>query len=209
MKPRVRGLYAIIDNTSIPSWSHRDLARLYLEGGAQFLQLRMKEKRDYPDRVIQVIREILPLKKEYSFCFILNDYLDLALEMNLDGFHGGADDPQPPESRCLLRDEKIIGTSSHSIEEACAAEKAGADYVAFGAIFPSPSKGHCHPVQGIEKLRKVVGRLQVPVVAIGGINRDNVKEVLETGVSSIAMIQALTGATDVVNETKFYAGLFS
>ncbi len=101
------------------------------------------------------------------------------------------------ETRKRVGNKKIIGYSSHSLDEAIQAEAAGADYVAFGAIFPTKTKGPGHPVQGIEKLQTLVKTIKVPVVAIGGITQNNIREVLQTGAACVAMITALTQAPNV------------
>ena len=194
----IRGLYGIVDNV--------ELAGSLLEGGARILQLRMKDRP--AAEVAEVARSILRLKPRYDFIFVINDHLDLARELDADGYHGGKDDPPIDAARKILGPDKLIGCSSHSVEEAVEAETAGADYIAFGAIYRSPSKGHNHPVQGIKRLKEVVSRLAVPVVAIGGIGRDNIKEVLSTGVVSVAMISALANAPDRVEEARFFAKFF-
>lgn len=212
----IRGLYTIVDNSSVPHLSHRDLALSFLEGGAKILQLRMKGGVRSPEsrvqspesRVYKVAKEIMRFKSQYEFAFIINDSLDVAKEIGADGYHGGQDDATIEEARQLLGPAKIIGHSTHSLEEALNAERQGADYVAFGAIYPTQAKGPEHPIVGVERLREVVRAVQLPVVAIGGIGRHNIKEVLATGVASVAMISALVRSGDRVEETKFFVRLF-
>ncbi|MBI4124436.1 MAG: thiamine phosphate synthase [Deltaproteobacteria bacterium] len=206
MAAEMEGLYTIADNTFRPEISHVELAQAYLKGGAGIVQLRMK--RDYGPRttdygpvhgpILDIAKKIMKLKSRYNLLFIINDYVAIAQEIGADGVHVGADDMSVAKARSLVGDKMLIGYSAHSLEEAVAAEKAGADYVAFGAIFPTKTKGPGHPVQGFEKLRVVVETLRVPVVAIGGINQKNLSSVLETGVSAITMISALTENCDVI-----------
>ncbi len=203
----IRGLYGIIDNTPVPERSHPWLAEQLLAGGTRILQLRMKGAD--PSRVLEVARHLLALKERYAFTFILNDDLELAQVLATDGYHGGKEDPALALSRKSLGAKRVIGYSAHSLEEALEAERQGADYVAFGAIFPSPLKGPGHPVQGVDKLREVVEALTVPVVAIGGITRDNVQSVLATGVASIALISALVGAPHPRQEAEYYGRFFA
>jgi len=205
---KIQGLYAIVDNGLIPHRTHQQLARGLLTGGARILQLRIKSDRYSRLEIFKIGREILSLKKETPFCFIVNDDLEMARELNADGYHGGKDDCSIEEARELLGPDRLIGYSAHSLEEAVEAERRGANYVAFGTIFSSPSKGPGHPVQGVERLREVVSRLRVPVVAIGGIGRKNIHDVLAAGAASVAMISALVSANDVVRETEFFARLF-
>ncbi len=207
MKPPIQGLYTICDNSFSPEYSHLELARLFLRGGAKIVQLRMKNEKNL-DRVRKMAEEILREKEKQEFIFILNDYVELASILPVDGVHVGQDDMPIQEVRKILGHKKIIGYSSHSLEEAKKAEQEGADYVAFGAIFPTKTKGPGHPVQGVEKLKELVQTVHVPVVAIGGITKNNIQQVLKTGVSAVAMITALTQAPDVVEATKFFVEKF-
>lgn len=203
---RIRGIYAIVD--PIMEADPVPLALDYLKGGVPTIQLRDKAGNRDLSLFRERARKIAALKKDYRFCFIVNDFLEVAAEVGADGVHVGKDDPPIEECRRRLGGGKIIGYSAHSLEEAVEAEKRGADYVAFGAIFTSPTKDIPHPIQGIGRLREVVSAVKVPVVAIGGIGRDNIKEVLATGTASVAMISALARASDRVAEARFYNGLF-
>ena len=200
---KIKGLYTIADNTFRPELTHVQLAEFFLKGGARVVQLRMKGK-DYGLWTMDYAKRIMGFKKKYNFTFIINDSVEIAKEIGADGVHIGADDMPIPSVRKVVGDKMLIGYSSHSLEEAVAAEEAGADYIAFGAIFPTKTKGLGHPVQGLEKLRAVIEAVRVPVVAIGGINQKNIESVLETGASAVAMITALTEAKDIVNETRSY-----
>lgn len=191
----IHGVYAIADNVFRPEVNCAQLAEDFLKGGVRVVQLRMK--RDL-GLILDTTKEIISLKKRYDFTFIINDYVEIAKEVGADGVHVGKDDMPIAEVRKLVGGKMLIGYSSHSLEEALVAEKAGADYVAFGAIFPTKTKGPGHPVQGLEKLREVVESLKIPVVAIGGINRGNIQSVLATGVAAVAMISALTENEDVI-----------
>ncbi|MDO8644911.1 MAG: thiamine phosphate synthase [bacterium] len=198
---KIRGLYAIVDNSFTPHLSTVTLAEEFLKGGAKILQLRRKGGQP----PVEEARAIAGFKKKYDFIFIMNDFLELAREVNADGYHGGENDPSPREARAFLGKEKIIGHSSHSIEEGIQAEKNGADYVAFGAIFPTKTKGPGHPIQGIDRLTKLCTSVSIPVVAIGGIHRHNFKTTLEAGASSYAMITGLTQAKNIAEEVRWYA----
>lgn len=173
------------------------------------IQLRIKSKDFSQTQICAIAKEINGLKKKYPFTFIVNDFVDVALEVKADGVHVGAEDLPIAEVRRKIGKKMSIGYSSHSLEEALEAQAAGADYVAFGAIFPSITKGPGHPVQGVKKLREVVERVKIPVVAIGGIGRENFEQVLQTGVKAIAMITALTQANDISEEVKYYETCFS
>lgn len=206
-RPKIQGLYAICDTGFSPQFSHLELARLLLKGGVSLLQLRMKGEKD-PEKIRKIAAEILEEKKNHSFTFIINDDVEAATALRVDGIHVGQDDLPIPEVRKRIGPDKIIGYSSHSLEEAQRAEKEGADYVAFGAIFPTKTKGPGHPVQGLEKLRQMVRAISVPVVAIGGITKENIGSVLETGAPAVAMITALSQAPNVVEAAKGFMEKF-
>jgi len=203
----IQGIYALCDISLNPGLDHLGLAKRLLEGGVPTLQLRMKGETDL-SKVRAAVREILELKKRHRFTFILNDFVSVAEEFPVDGVHLGQDDLAVEAARECLGPGRLIGYSSHSLEEALAAERRGADYVALGAIFPTATKGPGHPVQGTRVLRQVVKRLSVPVVAIGGIQRRNFSEVVATGVAAVAMIGALTQASDVAAEARWFVEAF-
>jgi len=198
----IKGLYAIIDTAFSPQYSHYQLANLVLMGGCRILQLRMKQSGFR--ETFETAKKIMSLKERYDFTFIINDHADIAGELKADGVHVGKSDLRIDSARSVLGKDFLIGYSSHSLEEALSAEKAGADYIAFGAIFPTKTKGPLHPVQGVEKLRELCARVKKPVVAIGGINRTNIGKVMFAGAGSVAMITGITQARNVVEETKWY-----
>ena len=134
----------------------------------------------------------------------MNDYWDVAISVGADGVHVGKNDVPVSQIRQKWKDRLIIGYSSHSFKEACQAQSEGADYVALGAIFPTVTKGPGHPILGIEELRKVTQALDIPVVAIGGIKRENVNQVIKAGASAAAMITALTKTEDIIAETSWF-----
>ncbi|MCE9624362.1 MAG: thiamine phosphate synthase [Deltaproteobacteria bacterium] len=203
----IRGIYALCDNSLDPGIDHLYLAEQLLAGGVTILQLRMKGEKDI-HRVRETAQAILDLKSQYDFCFILNDFVKLASELPVDGVHIGQDDGTIAEARKVLGKGRLIGYSSHSPEEALRAQEAGADYVALGAVFPTATKGPGHPVQGIATLKKVVESLEVPVVAIGGIHRENFSQVVATGVAAVAMIGALTLAPRIAEEARWFVQEF-
>ncbi len=210
MKNKIQGLYGIVDTTFSPKYSHYELAHMLLLGGCKILQLRIKlaTGSSWNQDTFDAAKKIMELKKSFDFTFIINDHADIAGELKADGVHVGANDTPVEEIRNNLGNGYIIGYSSHSIEEALEADRGGADYIAFGAIFPTKTKGPGHPVQGIEKLKVLCKQAKKPVVAIGGINRANINDVIAAGASSVAMITGLTQAEDVVEETKWYVEKF-
>lgn len=202
----LRGVYAICDNTTVPRRSHPLISRQLLEGGVRIIQLRLKG--GDPGRTAGIAGEILKLKRDFDFTFIVNDDVELAVSLGADGVHLGRDDRPVSEVRALLGSKILIGYSAHSREEALAAERSGADYVALGAIYPTPFKGPDHPIQGLERLSETVRAVSIPVVAIGGIDRGNFSAVVKTGVAAVAMIRALVAADDIAREARWFVEAF-
>ncbi|MFA4873996.1 MAG: thiamine phosphate synthase [bacterium] len=203
----ISGLYAIADSGFCAVDRLPQFARNVLEGGCRLIQLRMKANQAGQagyDEIKNIAREIMKLKREFDFTFIINDHVDLAIESGADGVHVGENDEPVASIRRRTGDRLLIGYSAHSLEEAATAERQGADYVAFGAIFQTKTKGPGHPVQGLEKLALVARSLGVPVVAIGGIGRANIRDVVEAGAKTVAMISALAEAPDVVAEARWF-----
>jgi len=170
-----------------------ETAEAALEGGATAIQLRLKNA---PTREMLMIGDKLRrLTDEYGALFFVDDRVDVALAVEADGVQLGPEDM--PVSRAReLAPGLIIGASVYSLEEALMAEKEGAHYLGAGAVFPTATKREAR-VLGLEGLRRVVRAVDIPVVAIGGITKENVREVLETGVDGIAVISAVVGAPDV------------
>lgn len=205
-KAQISGLYAIADEAWNPFQDFRSLILKFLQGGARIIQLRMKSSS--PDEVKRDALLVAALKKDFDFTFILNDHADIAAEVGADGVHVGENDETVAGIKNRHGDRLIVGYSSHSIDEAHSAQSAGADYIAFGAIFPTKTKGPGHPVQGIEKLRALAASVSLPVVAIGGICRENIRDVISAGADSVAMITALSEASDISGEVAYYSGIF-
>lgn len=176
----IKGIYAIVDSS--------EKAKKYLESDIKLIQLRQKN----PQERLQQAKQIQLLKSQFNFIFIINDEPNLAKEVNADGVHLGQEDMPVAEARKILGKEKIIGLSTHSINQVLDAQKQDINYIGFGAIFKSPTKNNPdHPVVGLDLLKQVVQISQIPVVAIGGINQSNIQEVLATGVDTVAMISDL------------------
>ena len=208
----IKGLYAIADSNWNPHDSLCELVRDFLRGGARIVQLRMKKPENadssWDERVEKEARAIAALKNEYDFTFIVNDYVDIAVKVGADGVHVGENDMSVDEVKRRVPAGVVVGYSSHSLDEAREAVTRGADYVAIGAIFPTPTKGPGHPVQGTDTLAKLKASVDVPVVAIGGIVRDNIDQVIEAGADSVAMITGLSQAPCIVDETRWYVNKF-
>lgn len=198
----VGGLYAIVDGGWCPAEGAAAYARRLLTGGCRLLQLRMKDAA--PDARRSAAEHIAALKAEVDFTFIVNDDPELALAVGADGVHVGANDLSVRAVRERFGNRLLVGYSSHAIDEALRAQAEGADYVAFGAIYATPTKGPGHPVQGLERLRALADAIDVPLVAIGGITRETVDAVCAAGADAVALITALARAPDATAEAAWF-----
>ena len=190
---RIRGLYVIVDPAACGERSPIDVARAAIEGGARTIQWRDKH-RDKGEQLDDA-RAIAALCRERGALFIENDHADFALAVGAGGVHLGQHDLPIGLVRPIVGPAMVIGVSTNTVDEARAAEAAGADYVAVGAIFATPSKGVTRPAS-IERLRDVKAAVRLPVVAIGGISIDNIERVVAAGADAAAVISAVCGADD-------------
>jgi hydroxymethylpyrimidine kinase/phosphomethylpyrimidine kinase/thiamine-phosphate diphosphorylase len=180
---RVRGLYLITDHGE-------HLIERVSEALPHAGVLQFRSKGHAPSEKIRLGRELRELCLRSGKLFIVNDDPRLALELDADGVHLGQDDGAPAEARRIIGEGKLIGISTHSPEEALAAEDAGADYIGFGAMFPTASKDITR-LAGVESLAETRKKISVPIVAIGGIGRKNAASVLGAGADAIAVISAV------------------
>lgn len=191
----LRGLYVITDKKLIPREEFVTTVEKALRGGANIVQLREK---DTPrDEVVSLGKALLKVTRKYGVPLIINDSIDLAKEIGADGVHLGEDDPMVSHAREALGGDRIIGVSCYGrLERGLNAERDGADYVAFGTPFFTPTKPERTPTS-FDVLREAVSRIKrIPIFAIGGITPENADSVLETGVDGIAVITAVFGSGD-------------
>ena len=191
---RLRGLYAIIDTQALKGRSHIEAATQAIRGGARVVQLR--DKLLSKKELLPIAKELRKLCVEHTVLFIMNDYLDLALASDADGLHLGQDDLPIKVARKLLPMGKILGCSTKTVDQAVAAQSEGADYIAVGSIYPTSSK-ETAKVVGLDRLREIRQQITLPLVAIGGINKDNVSGVVTAGADSVAIISAILQAEDI------------
>jgi thiamine-phosphate diphosphorylase len=170
------------------------MARHALRGGARIIQWRDKT-RDKGEQLPQA-RSIGELCREHDALFIINDHVDLALACAADGAHLGQKDLPISAARPWAPPDFLLGVSTNNAEEARQAEEDGADYVAVGSIFPTGSKETTRPAS-LERLREIKQAVGIPMVAIGGINEENIAEVLQAGADAVAVISAVCGAESV------------
>ena len=188
---QIQGLYAIIDTQALKSRTHIEIASQAIHGGAKIIQLRGKHQSK--KELLPIAQQLKNLCAEHNILFIVNDYPDIALAADADGLHLGQDDLPLKVARKLLPIDKILGCSTHSVEQAIAAEAEGADYIGVGSIYPTPSK-ETATVVGLDTLHQVRQAVSLPLVAIGGITGDNAAEVIAAGADSVAVISAVSQA---------------
>ena len=185
------GLYAIIDTQALKERSHTEVASQAIRGGARVIQLR--DKRLSKRELLPIAQQLKNLCAKHKVLFIVNDYLDLALATDADGLHLGQNDLPIKVARKLLPMDKILGCSTTTVDQAIAAEAEGADYIAVGSIYPTSFK-ETATVVGLDRLRQIRQAVTLPLVAIGGINKDNAGEVMAAGADSVAVISAILNA---------------
>lgn len=162
-----------------------------LENGLTFLQIREKDldKGTFE----QEAQELKTLCAQYHVPFVVNDSVEIAMEIDADGVHVGQSDIQGRDIRAMIGPDKILGISAGTVEEAIAAEKAGADYIGVGAVFSTSTKKDARTMS-VAQLTKIQESVTIPVVAIGGISADNVMQLKGSGVDGIAVVSAIFGA---------------
>ena len=188
----VRGLYVIIDPSVTGGRDPLDIAQSALRGGARMLQLRDKD-RDKGDSIL-LAESLQKLCREAKASLIINDHADVAAIVGSAGIHVGQTDLPVSEARKVLAHSQVVGRSNHEIEELPESEEMGADHVAFGPIYPTGTKDVGYDPQGIARLLLAREASKTPLVAIGGINAENVAPVIEAGADAICVTAAVGAA---------------
>jgi len=208
MKKNLKGLYVITDKKLINRDRFIETVEKAIKGGARIVQLR--EKGTPENEIISLGREILKVTKSYRIPLIINDSPELAQEIGADGVHLGGEDASITNARAILGDMAIIGVSCYNqIGRGLKAMENGADYVAFGTPYYTPTKPKREPTT-IDILREAVNLIKsIPIFAIGGITKDNAMPILETGVEGIAVITSVFGSPDPETAARELAALSS
>ena len=195
MKFELPKLYPITDRR-LSGLTHTEQVARLCEGGARVVQLR--EKHLTPREFYAEVSEALRVAREFGARLVVNDRADVALAAGADGVHLGQDDMPPAAARALLGEGKVVGFSTHSVEQAVEAARLPVDYIAIGPVFSTMSKENPDPVVGLEGVRRVRAAVgaAVKLVAIGGITLESAPSVLEAGADSVAVIGALIGPSD-------------
>jgi thiamine-phosphate pyrophosphorylase len=192
-------LYVILDRTGARGRDLLALLEATIAGGCRMVQLREKQ---WPSgRVLALADRLLARCRAAGVTFVVNDRVDVALALGADGVHVGQDDLPARLARPMLRPGMLLGVSTHSVEQARAAQAAGADYVAVGAMFPTATKPDFELV-GPDLVRKLRGEIRAPLIGIGGITPDNVGEVIRAGAAGVAVISAVCAADDPEDATR-------
>lgn len=191
-------LYAVTDRFWLGNETLYSQVEKALTGGATFVQLREKELE--AGKFLEEAKEIKELCKKYRVPFVVNDNVDIAIEADADGVHVGQKDMEAGNVRELIGRDKILGVSAQTVEQAVLAEKRGADYLGVGAVFHTGSKADADYVN-YETLKEICKAVSIPVVAIGGISKDNIMELSGSGICGIAVISAIFAQPDIVKAT--------
>jgi len=200
-KMRIGRLHILTDDVLQSTFSHVELAQFAMKGGADTIQFRQKV--GSTKRMIEIARYIRELCSRQNVPFIVNDRVDVAIAVDADGVHLGQDDFPIPFARRLLGGGKIIGGSAATLDEAEKCFSEGADYVGFGPVYPTASKVDAGPASGIQALKKVVQETPLPIIAIGGITKERIPEVMGAGAYGIAVISAVCCEKEPEIATRF------
>lgn len=187
-------LYAVSDSRWLNGRTIEEVVQEAIEGGITMLQLR--DKNSTEDEIISDAEKLLPICKKAGIPLIINDYPEIAKKCGADGVHLGLSDGSIENARKLLGDYAIIGATAHNLEEAKSAEKAGADYLGVGAAFGSSTKKNASNFN-IEDYLEITSNVSIPVVAIGGINSDNISKLNGFGLAGVAVVSAIFDSDDV------------
>jgi len=195
-------LYAITDRKLLRGRSLEASVDAALQGGVTILQLR--EKNIEKEEFIKEALEIKDICIKHRVPLIINDNVEVCLQADADGVHLGQSDGSITEARKILGDNKIIGATAHNVEEAVKAFNEGADYLGVGAAFGSKTKLDAKPID-VNEYKRICAAVDIPVVAIGGINEQNIQKLDGSGISGVAVISGIFGKTNIRQAA---AGLF-
>lgn len=192
-------LYAVTDRAWIGKQTLYEQVECALKGGVTCVQLREKELNE--EEFLKEAIEIKTLCERYNVPFIINDNVEIAIKCQADGIHVGQSDMKALDVRSLVGEDMMIGVSAQTVEQALEAEQAGADYLGVGAVFSTSTKLDAADVSH-EILKNICDTVQIPVVAIGGINKKNMLELSGTGVDGVALVSAIFAADDIEKECR-------
>ena len=192
-------LYGIVDLGYVVPDRVATVTTRLIDGGIDILQLRAKQRSKA--EIVRFAEAMLPITRGAEVPLILNDHPDLLRDVDADGCHVGQEDLGVDAVRDLVQRSCIIGKSTHSLAEALAAEKEGADYIGFGPLFPTATKPDAKPI-GLRDIRAVHQQVKVPIFCIGGIKLDNLPGILLAGCKRVCIVSELLLASDVAKRTR-------
>lgn len=187
-------LYAVTDRAWTGETSLEQQIEEAIKAGVTLIQLREKDMEE--EAFIEEARRIKALTARYGIPLIINDSVEVALAADADGVHVGQGDLDAAKVRKLLGQDKILGVTAKTVEQALRAQADGADYLGSGAVFGSATKKDACPMT-MERLREITAAVSVPVVAIGGINQENIMKLAGSGVAGAAVVSGIFGAADI------------
>ena len=190
-------LYAVTDRTWVGNQSLIEQVEEAIKGGVTCVQLREKELEE--EAFLSEAIELKNICSRYQVPFIINDDVEVAIKCGADGIHVGQKDMEAGNVRAMVGEDMIIGVSVQTVEQALAAQKAGADYLGVGAVFTTTTKLDANSVSH-ETLKEICETVSIPVVAIGGINKSNILGLSGTGVDGVALVSAIFAAKDIASE---------
>ena len=186
-------LYVIVDRAAIGSRDLVEMASAAIRGGADVIQLR--DKTASTRQLLDEAQELLCLTQHAGVALIINDRVDVASTVGAGGVHLGQEDLPVEAARKMLGAGRLIGKSTHSLEQALVAQAEGADYIGFGPIFPTPTKPEYGSI-GSALIRQVAQQVRLPIICIGGIDERTLPQVMQRGAERIAVVRAVCGAKD-------------
>lgn len=192
-------LYAVTNRAWVGRQTLYEQVEDALKGGATIVQLREKELSE--EKMVEEAVKLCELCHKYNVPFIVNDNVEVAWKSGADGVHVGIEDAPVAEIRRRVGSEFIIGATAKTVEQAKAAEEAGADYIGVGAVFPSPTKKNAVRITN-EQLNEICSSVELPAVAIGGISLENVTEIQGGGIDGVAAVSVIFAAEDIETTTK-------
>jgi thiamine-phosphate pyrophosphorylase len=200
-------LYIVTDDRPTRKTPLADLVRQAIEGGADIIQYR--DKTSTCRVMLETALELRKVTRDYGIPLVINDRLDIAIACRADGLHVGQNDLPVPAVKSVSHFSGIVGVSVGSPEEAVRAEEEGAGYVALSPLFSTPTKTDAGAGHGLSVLREIRNAVSVPVIAIGGIGRENVSDVIAHGADGVAVISAVFGKDDVRSAAQELKSLIS
>ena len=192
-------LYAVTDRTWLKEQTLAMQVEEALIGGATFVQLREK-KLNY-DLFLEEAKKMKVLCEKYHVPFVINDNVEIAIDSDADGVHIGQSDRKVSDVRAMIGENKIVGVSAQTVEQAILAQEEGADYLGVGAVFSTSTKLDADFVS-FETLKSICEAVNIPVIAIGGISENNILELAGTGIDGVAVVSALFAKPDIKTAAK-------